>query len=92
MPKASQKGKTRDSFIWTDDDVELLLHIVNEYKVKKAEESVDWQSCQSKYANILSTFQKEYPSKENAENIRTVYPHSVNGVRKIFNVDIKARL
>ena len=55
----------------------MLLNIVNEYKVKKAEESVDWQSCQSKYANILPAFQKEYLSKENAEKIRTV-----NGVRK----------
>ena len=42
MPKESQKGKPSDSFIWTDDDVELLLNIVNKYIVKKAEESVDW--------------------------------------------------
>ena len=43
MPKASQKQKPSDSFIWTDDEMELLLNIVNEYKVKKAEESVDWR-------------------------------------------------
>ena len=75
LAKASQKGNRSDSFNWTDDDVELLLNIVNEYKVKKAGESVDWESCQSKYADILSASQKEYPSKENGEKIRTVYPH-----------------
>ena len=69
MPKASQNGKLSDSFICTDDDVEFLLNILNEYKVKKAEEIVDWQSCQSKYANILSTFQKEYPSENSGKKL-----------------------
>ena len=57
MAKTSQKGSSSDSFLWTDDEVELLLTIVNKYKVKKAVESVDRESCQSKYAEILSALQ-----------------------------------
>lgn len=28
-----------------DDEVELLLSVTNDYKVSKAAESIDWESC-----------------------------------------------
>ena len=52
MAKEPQKGGPSHPFLWTDDEVELLLNIVYKYKVKKAVESVDWDSCHCKYANI----------------------------------------
>ena len=38
------KRKDVSSFVWTDDEVELLLRITNEYKVAKNAENVDWES------------------------------------------------
>ena len=43
------KIKTRDFFVWTDDEVELLLKVTHEYKALKAAENIDWESSQSKY-------------------------------------------
>ena len=40
MPK-----KTRKEF----DEVELLLNVVSDYKIKKSTESIDWESVKSKY-------------------------------------------
>ena len=40
-------------FSWTDDEVELLLKVTNEYKVSKTAENVDWESLQRKYSDIL---------------------------------------
>ena len=33
-------------FTWTDDEVELLLKVTNEYKVSKTAEGVDWESVE----------------------------------------------
>ena len=55
----------KDCFTWTHDEVELLLKLTNEYKVQKSTESVDWESVQSKYGDILDMFQAEYPNSEN---------------------------
>ena len=39
-------GKSKaDSFVWTDDEVELLLKVTIEYNVCKTLENVDWESC-----------------------------------------------
>ena len=43
----------KDCFTWADDEVELLLKVTNEYKVQKSTKSVDWESVQSKYGDIL---------------------------------------
>ena len=45
-PKKKEKKK---EFVWSDDEVELLLNIANDYKVSKAAESMDWESVKSKY-------------------------------------------
>ena len=48
-PKNKDKKK---EFTWTDDKVELLLNVANDFKVSKAAESVDWESVKSKYSDI----------------------------------------
>ena len=51
------KGKSKaDSFVWTDDEVELLLKVTIEYKVSKTSENVNWESYQTKNSNILDLF------------------------------------
>ena len=51
-PKESDKTKA-DNFVWTDDEVQLLLEVTNDYKVSKAAKNIDWESCQSKYTVFL---------------------------------------
>ena len=45
-------------------------------------ENVDWESCQTKYSDILSAFQEQYPSKEDAEKLGKDYPHLSEDVTK----------
>ena len=48
MFKSSRKQKKSDEksnpncFSWTDDEVELLLHVTMDYKASKTMESIDW--------------------------------------------------
>ena len=63
--KKNEKSKT-DSFIWSDDEVELLLKVTLEYKTSNAMENVDWESIRSKYDDIFKRFIEQYPSSENA--------------------------
>ena len=48
----NQLKHKKDCFTWADDEVELLK-VTNEYKVQKSTKSVDWESVQSKYGDIL---------------------------------------
>uniref|UniRef100_A0A1X7VSK3 Uncharacterized protein n=1 Tax=Amphimedon queenslandica TaxID=400682 RepID=A0A1X7VSK3_AMPQE len=60
MPK-----KTGHEFIWTDDEVELLLNVVSDYKSKKATESADWESVKSKYSDIHRELLAVLPEENN---------------------------
>ena len=73
--QSADKSKS-DSYIWTDDEVELLLNVTNEYKVNKTMGNTDWESCQSKYSDILERLLEQYPSTpEEAEEVGKDYPH-----------------
>ena len=39
--------------------VELLLNVVLEYKTARTMENVDWETCQTKYADILDLFRAQ---------------------------------
>ena len=89
MPKSSQKtnkssgkGKT-DSFVWSDDEVELLLKVTHEYKVSQARENIDWDTCQTKYSDISELLHEQYPSSEDAEKIGKDYPHNKEDITKV---------
>ena len=45
-------------------------------------ENVDWETCQTKYADILDLFRAQYPSKENAEEIGKEFPHESEEINK----------
>ena len=89
MSKSGRKQKTThdkskvDSYVWTDDEVELLLKITNEYKVSKAMENIDWESCQTKYSDIFDLYLEQYPStKEDAEKLGKEYYHKKEELNK----------
>ena len=66
MSNFGRKGgkSKRKEFLWSDDETELLLNVINDYKTSKVGENVDWQSVQSKYSDILNLFQEQYPCKD----------------------------
>ena len=71
MSKAKKKAKQqvqgkwrKKRSLWSDDEVQLLLSVTNDYKVSKAMAGTDWESCQSKYNDILQLFKKRYPSSK----------------------------
>ena len=68
------KDKT-DYFSWSDDEVELLLTSIMDYKTLKEMDNIDWESCQSKYQDIHNKF-VEHPTPEEAKAFGKEYPHS----------------
>lgn len=71
----SRKGT--EFFKWADSEVELFLRVTQEYKVAKASENVDWETCQNKYGEILDHFKEQYPADD------VTYPHSKDEVTKL---------
>ena len=67
--KSTNKKSQAEPFVWTDDEVDLLLSVVLEYKVSRTSENVDWETCQSKYSDILELFHAQYPSRVSREYI-----------------------
>ena len=62
--------------------VELLLNVVLECKTVRTMESVDWETCQTKYVDIMDLFRAPYLSKENAEQIGIVFLHKNKEMNK----------
>ena len=71
-------AKKVEIFVWSDQECEMLLRLTLEYKVTKLQQNVDWESCQSKYADLLKAMQDQYP-KEAAED----FPHDAMAITKI---------
>ena len=68
MSKSTEKVKKKsaDTYKWTDDEVELLLTVTKEHKMKQIAKSIDWESCVDQYGEILEAYSAHYPSP--AEN------------------------
>ena len=82
-PKKKEKKK---EFIWSDDEVELLLNIANDYKASKAAESVNWESVKSKYGDICDLFIAALP----ADNSDVKFS-SQNGRSNIIDCNFKVK-
>lgn len=72
----------KKNFVWSDEEVELLLQITLDYKTTKAQQGVDWESCQSKYTDIWAAFIEQYPTPPEGQPRGTAYPHSTDEVIK----------
>ena len=60
-----EEGSSRkkpDSFVWTDNEVQLLLKVTGEYKANKEMENIDWESVQTKYSDILQILMDQLPT------------------------------
>ena len=51
-------------FLWSNDELELVLNIANEYKVKKAANSIDWEFVKSKYSDNMELLKDALPDDE----------------------------
>ena len=73
MPEKSKK-----EFVWSDDESELLLNVVNDYKAAKAAECVDWESVKTKYKDIFELFVAGIP--EEGTTFKN-YPHKKEEIK-----------
>ena len=79
----SQTKEKADVFVWTDDEVQLLLKVTGEYMTKKASENVDWESIQNKYAELLDIFREHLlTSPDEAKKIGKDYKHKPEEITK----------
>ena len=62
----------KKGFVWTDDEVELLLNVTHDYKVQHLIEGTCWESVHLKYihVDILELFRNELPKTE--EEVRQI--------------------
>uniref|UniRef100_A0A1X7UY57 Uncharacterized protein n=1 Tax=Amphimedon queenslandica TaxID=400682 RepID=A0A1X7UY57_AMPQE len=87
-----RKQTAEEGFKWSDDEAELLLTVTNEYKVKKMEENIDWESVKTKYEDILKLMKEELPAtvQESSDSMKD-YPHTKEEMtKKILSTKLKA--
>ena len=84
-PKEKSDKTKADNFVWTDDEVQLLLEVTNDQKVSKGGTNIDWESCQSKYTDILELYWEHYPSsQEESAAIEKEYPNKKEEITKVI--------
>ena len=57
----------KTNFIWTDEEVTLLLSVVNDFKTQKAAEGSDWRSVKNKYEDLAKKYIERYPKSATSE-------------------------
>jgi len=68
--KIKTDGEKENTVVWTDDEIQLLLETVRDFKSEQAYESIDWESIKTKYEKITENFVKNLPKEKTSE-----YPH-----------------
>jgi hypothetical protein len=68
--KTSNKAEGHSNFTWTDDEIELLLAVIYEYKSSKESEGFDWESIKTKYDEIRALLLARYPRNQDADDQR----------------------
>ncbi|XP_077433837.1 uncharacterized protein LOC144058978 [Vanacampus margaritifer] len=76
-PNFAKNGKI-ESFTWTNDEVELLLRVMRDFKTAKLRENVDWESWPLKYADVTDAFLAKYPRHSTGQD----FPHHANAITK----------
>ncbi len=76
-------SKTRDFFLWTDDQVGLLLSETQEHEAAMAAKNVDRESSQCKYGNTLHPYRKQCPSSGEAMAMGKDFPNKKTSSHKV---------
>ena len=92
---SEKQRMAREYFTWTNDESELLLCVMLEYKMEKSLQNINWESLRSKYDDIherfvahlvsiaegeIQIFDKEYPHHPE-EVSRAVVASKLKGLR-----------
>ena len=72
--KAKTDEKLVQNFVWTDDEVSLLLSVVEEHKASQIHAGFDWESFKTKYVDSTEMFVKRYPTTATGTVDRHSYP------------------
>ena len=73
------------SYLWSNDEVELLLNITNEYKVKKVANAVDWEYVKNKNSDILELLKDTFSDDEETQERNILskdLPHKKDEIMK----------
>ena len=67
---SSAEDGDEQQFKWTDDEIQLLLEVVKNYKATQTQQKLNWVKIQRRYEQIAAQFNEEYP-----EQPSDLYPH-----------------
>jgi len=76
-PKKAPTSKKE--FVWSDDEVQLLLETAADYKSAKEAQCVDWESVKAKYKDIFELFIAALP--EDNTNPCKNFPHKKEDIK-----------
>ena len=79
------QGRQVKSYLWSDDEVELLSNITNEYKVKKVANAIDWESVKNKNSDILELLKDAFSDDEETQERNILskdLPHKKDEIMK----------
>ena len=77
--KPGKTTKTNKEFVWSNDEVQLLLETTADYKAPNKAECVDWESVKTKYKDILELFIVALP--EDNTNPCKNFPHKKEDIK-----------
>ena len=90
--KASEKNpkKTNTEFLWTDDEIHLVLQTSFNLKSKCEFEGLSWESVRSKIEQIFENMSKEYPEDlEKFPNKSTIIKERITAKLKSIRTGFK---
>lgn len=70
-----EKVEEKVVFSWMDEEEELLLSIVSDYKMEMAVERINWETCKERYEELVTRFVSKYTKEtENFPTVQTTLP------------------
>lgn len=61
------KMSEKNNFVWTDEEVTLLMSVVNDFKTQNAAEGSDWIIIKNKYEELAKKYIERYPKSAISE-------------------------
>ena len=86
----STPASAKEVVLWEEDEVELLLSSVIEYKSQRTMAGIDWESVRSKYQDILRIYLDNVPSSEASFEYGKFFPHGKKMTKDTVVTKIKA--
>ena len=88
---ADDKEANKDIFSWSDDEIQLLLTAVLDFKSQCEFEGMDWESKRFKYEQIFELMMKQYPMtvSENYQNKKSLNKDRITAKLKSIRTGFK---